>query len=151
MRVASKRLLTVWFGIGLVAARGEAQSAAPAAPTPPPPAPEIFIRSPRNGAVVPPTFPVVFGLRNYGVAPAGVKWPNTGHFHILIDGAPVPAAGVVIPADSVHRHYGSGAIETTLTLSPGKHTLQLVLGDHEHKVIGPELIAPPITITVRRK
>jgi len=113
-----------------------------------PPAPEIFFRAPQADAAVPTTFPVVFGLRNYGVAPAGVTYANTGHFHILINVEP-PAPGVVIPADSLHRHYGAGQIETTLTLRPGTYTLRLVLADHEHKVIGPALISRPIRITVR--
>jgi hypothetical protein len=113
-----------------------------------PAAPEIFFRAPADGATVSRTFDVVFGLRNYGVAPAGLQYPNTGHFHILINVEP-PAAGVVIPADSLHRHYGAGQIETRLTLTPGTYTLRLVLADHEHKVIGPQLNSKPIRITVR--
>ena len=110
--------------------------------------PEIFLRVPQDGAVVPSTFEVVFGLRNYGIAPAGVKMPSTGHFHILIN-REVPAIGEVIPADLWHRHYGAGQIETQLTLPPGKHTLRVVLGDAEHRVISRELISAPITITAR--
>jgi hypothetical protein len=154
MSVLSVRRVLPVLGTALLAVAAPAlgaQAAPAAAPAAPAPPPEIFIREPRNGAAVGPTFPVVFGLRNYGVAPAGVKWPNTGHFHILIDGVPVPPAGTVIPADSLHRHYGSGAIETTLTLAPGRHTLQLVLADHDHKVIGAELVSKPITVTVRRR
>lgn len=111
-------------------------------------APEIYFRAPADRDVVATTFPVAFGLRNYGVAPAGVNLANTGHFHILINVEP-PAAGVVIPADSLHRHFGGGQIETQLTLAPGTYTLRLVLADHEHKVIGPALVSRPITITVR--
>lgn len=114
------------------------------------PAPSIYFRAPRDGAVVGPTFDVAFGLKNYGVAPAGVKLANTGHFHVLIDVEP-GAAGAVVPADSLHRHYGGGQIETTLTLAPGRHTLRLVLADFEHKVIGAPLISAPIHITVRRR
>ncbi|MFM8566628.1 MAG: DUF4399 domain-containing protein [Gemmatimonadota bacterium] len=127
-----------------------AQNAPTPAPavTPAAPAPEIFFRAPANGATVGPTFPVVFGLRNYGVAPAGVRMSNTGHFHVLID-TEAPAAGVVIPGDSLHRHFGAGQIETTLTLSPGTHTLRLVLGDADHKAIGPALVSAPIRVTVR--
>jgi hypothetical protein len=114
-----------------------------------PPKPEIFIREPANGATVPTTFTVVFGLRNYGVAPAGIKLDNTGHFHIIVD-AESPAPGVVIPPnDAVNRHYGLGQIEAKLTLPPGRHTLRLVLGDFEHKVISADLVSAPITITVR--
>lgn len=113
----------------------------------PQPTPEIFFREPADGAMLGGTFPVVFGLRNYGVAPAGVNMSRTGHFHVLINVEP-PAAGVVIPTDSLHRHFGTGAIESTLTLAPGTYTLRLVLADFEHKVIGPELISAPITVMV---
>jgi hypothetical protein len=112
------------------------------------PAPEIYLRAPQNGAVVPSTFPVEFGLRNYGVAPVGVNLNGTGHFHILIN-VDAPAVGTVIPADSLHRHFGGGQIETTLTLAPGTYTLRAVLADHEHKVISRELVSGPVRVTVR--
>jgi hypothetical protein len=126
-----------------------AQGARPAAPaaTPAAPTPEIYFRAPADGATVPTTFPVAFGLRNYGVAPATVNLANTGHFHILIN-VDAPPVGQLIPADSLHRHYGAGQIETTLTLAPGAYTLRVVLGDFEHKVISPALVSRPIRITV---
>ena len=114
------------------------------------PVPQIYFRSPTNNAQVDTTFNVAFGLRNYGVAPAGVNLANTGHFHVLINVEP-PAPGVVIPADSLHRHFGGGQIETALTLKPGTYTLRLVLADHEHKVIGPQLVSAPITVRVRKR
>jgi hypothetical protein len=123
-----------------------AQQAASAAAKP---APQIFLRAPRDGATVPPTFTVEFGLRNFGVAPAGVTVPNTGHFHILIN-REAPPVGTIIPTDSLHRHFGAGQIETTLTLAPGTYTLRAVLGDFEHKVISPDLVSAPVRITVRR-
>ena len=112
------------------------------------PKPEIFFRSPANNATVAGTFPVVFGLRNYGVAPAGVNVDGTGHFHVIVNVAP-PATGVVIPKDSFNLHFGTGIIETTMTLKPGTYTLRVVLGDFEHKVIKPDLVSAPIRITVR--
>lgn len=130
----------------LAPAAAVAQGAAPA--TPPAPPPEIFLRSPINGATVPSTFSVVFGLRNYGVAPVGVNLSNTGHFHVLIN-VDAPPVGAVIPADSLNRHFGTGAIETRLTLAPGTYTLRVVLGDFEHKVIRKELVSRPVKITVR--
>lgn len=129
----------------LVPAMLSAQQTPPAAP---PAKPEIFFRAPAANATVPATFPVVFGLRNYGVAPAGVPFTRSGHFHVLINVEP-PALGVLIPTDSLHRHFGAGQIETTLSLAPGTYTLRLVLADHEHKVIGPDLISAPIRVTVR--
>lgn len=138
-------LLALVWGAPL-AAQSAAASPAPTQVTAP--KPEIFLRAPQNGAVVPPTFDVIFGLRNYGVAPAGVKLANTGHFHILID-REAPAIGEVIPADLTARHFGAGQIETQLTLAPGKHTLLVVLGDADHRVISRELISAPVMITVR--
>ncbi|HKS05048.1 MAG TPA: DUF4399 domain-containing protein [Gemmatimonadaceae bacterium] len=119
-----------------------------AAPPPPQPKPEVYFRAPADNATVDATFPVVFGLKNYGVAPAAINVARTGHFHILINVA-VPAVGTVIPTDSLHRHFGGGQIETSLTLAPGTYTLRLVLADHEHKVIGPDLASAPIRVTVR--
>lgn len=143
-----RKISQLLAGLVLVAAGTSSLVAQAAAPAPQAPAPEIFFRAPADGAALPQTFPVVFGLRNYGVAPAGLPYPRTGHFHILINVEP-PAPGVVIPADSLHRHYGAGQIETALTLAPGRYTLRLVLADHEHKVIGPQLTSRPIRITVR--
>ncbi|MBX3133574.1 MAG: DUF4399 domain-containing protein [Gemmatimonadaceae bacterium] len=139
------RLLLLLTAVALSARSAVAQTAAPAAAQP---TPEIYFRAPADGATVPRTFPVLFGLRNYGVAPATVNFPRTGHFHILINVEP-PATGEVIPGDSLHRHYGLGQIETELTLAPGSYTLRLVLADHEHRVIGPALNSRPIRITVR--
>jgi hypothetical protein len=145
----SFRLLAVSALLLAVAAPLAAQNPRPATPAAAPAAatPEIYFRAPADGATVPTTFPVAFGLRNYGVAPATVNLANTGHFHILIN-VDAPAPGQLIPADSLHRHYGAGQIETTLTLAPGTYTLRVVLGDFEHKVISPALVSRPIRITV---
>lgn len=132
---------TLLFAPAIAAAQG-----APAAPAP---KPEIFIRSPAAGATVSTTFPVVFGLRNYGVAPAGVNAAGVGHFHVLIN-TEAGATGTVIPKDSLNVHFGTGAIETKMTLAPGTYTLRLVLGDFEHKVIGPDLVSAPVKITVKQ-
>jgi hypothetical protein len=53
-----------------------------------------------------------------------------------------------IPTDRRHLHFGNGQTETQLDLTPGKHTLQLVLGDAEHKVFDPPVISDKITVTV---
>jgi hypothetical protein len=148
MTTRSLLLRSALFAATILTAPMSAQSA-PAQPPAAQPAPEIYLRAPRDGATVATTFPVEFGLRNYGVAPAGVNLNGTGHFHILINVEP-PADGVMIPADSLHRHFGAGQIETTLTLAPGTYTLRAVLADHEHKVISRALISRPIRITVRR-
>ncbi len=135
-----RRLLLVIACTPVIAA-AQAASAAPP--------PEIYLQAPANGATVGRTFTVVFGLRNYGVAPAGVTGvPNAGHFHLIVDAEP-PKPGEIIPKDSLNIHYGGGQIEAKVTLPPGKHTLRAVLGDFEHKVISRDLISKPVTVTVR--
>jgi hypothetical protein len=139
---------TVSLTLLLTSLAASAAADAQASASSPPPKPEVYFRAPANNATVSTTFPVLFGLRNYGVAPAGVNVSGTGHFHILIDVEP-PPPGTLIPTDSLHRHFGGGQIETQLTLTPGPHTLRLVLADFEHKVISTDLMSAPIHITVR--
>ena len=71
-------------------------------------------------------FKVWFGLRNMGVAPAGVDKPDTGHHHLLIN-ADLPPMNEPIPNNRTHLHFGGGQTETVLDLPPGKYTLQLIL------------------------
>jgi len=111
------------------------------------PAPIIGILLPANGATVTSPVTVRFRLANYGVAPAGTNVDRTGHFHLLIDNE-AGAPGTIIPADSMHIHYGKGQIEVTVPVPLGRHTLRAVLGDHMHKVISPELVSAPVTIRV---
>jgi hypothetical protein len=108
---------------------------------------EYFI-SPRNGAKVTSPFTVRFGLKGMGVAPAGVVKENTGHHHLLID-TDLPPDNLPIPNDDKHRHFGAGQTEVELTLPPGQHTLQLVLGDANHVPLQPSVHSEKITITVQ--
>ena len=107
----------------------------------------LYFVSPADGAVVTSPVTVVFGLRGFGVAPAGVAKDNTGHHHLLID-TELTDLTVPIPNDAQHRHFGGGQTETTLELSPGQHTLQLVLGNFAHIPHNPPIVSERITITV---
>jgi hypothetical protein len=93
-------------------------------------------------------FKVWFGTRNFGVAPAGVAKEGTGHHHLLID-APLPPLDETIPNDKNHLHFGLGQTETTIELPPGKHTLQLLMGDENHIPHDPPVMSKVITITVK--
>jgi len=108
----------------------------------------VYIVTPKDGATIKGPFTVVFGLAGMGVAPAGVQMENTGHHHLLIDAALPANLGLPLPATDNIKHFGKGQTETTLTLPPGKHTLQLVLGDHLHVPFLPVVASPKITITV---
>jgi hypothetical protein len=124
-------------------------TAAPSAPTsgrhPSPPGAKVYIVYPPDGAYVPLTLTVRFGLTNMGVAPAGVDKLNSGHHHLLID-APLPPFDQPIPNDENHLHFGAGQTEATVTLTPGKHTLQLLLGDVAHVPHDPPVYSKPITV-----
>jgi len=103
----------------------------------------------QDGATVPQSFVVHFGLVNMGVAPAGIDRPNTGHHHLLVD-AKLPPLDEPIPNDFNHLHFGGGQTEATVTLPPGKHTLQLLLGDASHVPHNPPIMSKPITVNVTR-
>lgn len=108
---------------------------------------ELYFIAPADGATLQNPVTVRFGLKGMGVAPAGVEASNTGHHHLLIDTG-LPAMNMPIGKDDKHRHFGGGQTETTLELAPGKHTLQLLLGDHNHIPHETPVVSKKITIIV---
>jgi len=154
----------------LLAACGQQEPAAPAAPAPPAapaaaapaaapaaaltrkPAPAgamAYIIEPADGARVTSPVRVVFGLKGFGVAPAGVDRNDAGHHHLLVD-APLPEnLALPIPNDEQHRHFGGGQTEVSLTLPPGRHTLQMLVGDHLHIPHDPPIASSVVTIEVQ--
>ena len=108
-----------------------------------------YVIEPADGATVSNPVHVVFGLKGIGVAPAGTDRPDAGHHHLLIDAGLPADLGVPIPSDDTHKHFGGGQTETTLTLAPGKHTLQLLLGDHLHVPFDPPIASSVVTIAVQ--
>jgi hypothetical protein len=106
----------------------------------------VFIISPKDGATVGTEFKVVFGIKGMTVSPAGVKKHNSGHHHLLIDGKKLPDMSKPLGAEVTH--FGAGQTETTVKLTPGKHTLQLILGDHMHQPHSPPVVSKTITVTV---
>jgi Domain of unknown function (DUF4399) len=110
----------------------------------------VYIGWPNDGQVLPAgkPFRVWFGLRYMGVAPSGVQFPNTGHHHLLVD-TDLPPMDQKIPSDRNHLHFGAGETETSLELPPGKHTLQLLLGDANHVPHNPPVYSKKITIFVK--
>ncbi|MGD2130980.1 MAG: DUF4399 domain-containing protein [Lysobacterales bacterium] len=101
-----------------------------------------------DGDVVPPVFTVKFTISGMGIAPAGSQIPNTGHHHLLIDVDQLPDMNQPLPATDHIRHFGKGQTEAQLELTPGKHTLQLLLADYRHVPHDPPVMSDRITITV---
>jgi hypothetical protein len=116
--------------------------------TPAPAGARLYIIEPQEGAVVASPVTVRFGLSGMGVAPAGVEKEATGHHHLLIDVAQMPALDQPLPATDHIVHFGGGQTEATIELAAGQHTLQLVLGDMSHVPHEPPVISAKIIITV---
>jgi hypothetical protein len=127
-------------------ALGEPTPAA-AGPTPSPPGAEVYFIGLKDGDTISTKSTIHFGLRGMGVAPAGSDRTNSGHHHLIVD-APTPPADVEIPNDFQHLHFGAGQTETELTLLPGEHTLQLVLGDKNHIPHNPPVMSERIKVKV---
>jgi len=114
--------------------------------TPSPEGAMVYIVSPQAGESVKSPVTVVFGLKGMGIAPAGTEKEHTGHHHLLIDQTELPAPG--LPMGNPPLHFGKGQTETVVELEPGKHTLQLILGNHLHVPHNPPVVSELITITV---
>ncbi len=140
MRVLARGVLTALLLAGFPAA---AQN------MPAPEGAELEIIWPHDGEVIRGgKLWVRMGLKGMGIAPAGIKMEGTGHHHFLID-TDLPPLDEPIPSDRHHIHFGAGQTEARLTdLTPGEHTLQLMLGDHDHFPHDPPVVSEKITITV---
>jgi len=152
MTTSNPGLLATFLAFALIATTAFADPAPAAAPaastrTPSPKGARVYIVTPEDGAIVHTPVHIVFGLSGMGVAPAGVEHADTGHHHLLVDASLPPLTGP-IPKDDHHLHFGNGQTETDLPLAPGKHTLQLLLGDYLHVPHDPPVFSAQITITV---
>ena len=136
--------------LALIAALAVAGLTAAVAQTPSPPGAKVYFINLKDGDTVTSPFLVQFGLSGMGIAPAGVEKPNTGHHHLLIDTTlSAEQLKEPIPMDDTHKHFGGGQTEAMVTLPPGRHTLQLVLGDWSHIPHVPPVMSPVITVTVK--
>ncbi|WP_423197909.1 MULTISPECIES: DUF4399 domain-containing protein [unclassified Cupriavidus] len=150
-RVLAAVALAAPLGLGAAEPGGSARGARPTGgPTAAPPNAYLYIGYPNDHQTLPAGKPIKvwFGLRNMGVAPKDVKYPNTGHHHLLVD-VDLPPLDQEIPNDRNHLHFGAGETETTIELPPGKHTLQLLMGDEKHIPTNPPVYSKKITIYVR--
>jgi len=127
----------------------------------PPKGAKVFIVSPADGATVDKTFTVKFAIEGMALKPAGDQTPHSGHHHLLVDvdkqplsDTPLPTSlmpenNAPLPAGPQVLHFGKAQTEATITLTPGKHTLQLVLGDKYHVPFKPSVESQKITVTVK--
>jgi hypothetical protein len=136
----------LFFGIAACGAIS-AQAQRTGGPTPAPAGAEVYFIDLKDGATVPSKLKLYFGLRNMGIAPAGSDRENSGHHHLLID-TDLPPLDKPIPNDFNHLHFGAGQTEAEITLKPGQHTLQLVMGDKDHVPHTPPVMSQRIRVRV---
>ena len=110
---------------------------------------KVYFINLKDGDELKSPFLIQFGLSGKGIAPAGTDVDNTGHHHLLINVDKLPDLKMPIPADSNHLHFGNGQTETEINLPEGKHTLQLLIGNHLHIPHNEPIISEKIEITVK--
>ena len=114
------------------------------------PSPEgarVWFVSPADGAVLSSPFTVEFGLDGMELLPAGEVGEHTGHHHLLVNTG-LPRMDLPLITDDNHMHFGLAQTSVELSLEPGVHTLQLLLGDDLHIPHEPPVMSEVITIEV---
>ena len=137
-------MTTLAFGVNAMA------QGAPSLKRDAPEGAEVYFIEPADQAVVSPSFRVVFGLREMGVAPAGVDIPATGHHHLLINQRKNVNFDHPLPSTEQVIHFGKGQTETVLELPPGEHTLQLLMGNFVHIPHVQPVSSKRITVNVKK-
>jgi len=134
-RVTSLILALICFPLLLIA--GE---------TPSPEGAKAYFIDMKDGDNVKSPLLIRFGLtEQMGIAPALADWPDTGHFHLVIDSkTPNPDR----PISNKHLHLHKGQTEAIVELKKGLHTLQIVMGDYSHIPHDPPVMSKQITINV---
>ena len=110
---------------------------------------KVYFITPSDGTTVTNPVKIKFGATGVNIVPAGVDMPDSGHHHLLINVDKLPDLKMPIPADSNHLHFGNGQTETEINLPEGKHTLQLLIGNHLHIPHSEPIISEKIEITVK--
>ena len=141
MKIIRLVMLSAWLTLLSFAAQAQGKPAAKDA--------VLYFVWPQNGTMIKGAFWCRFGLRNMGVTHAGDNFQNSGHHHLLIDvNEPLDPNEPIAP-DKSHLHFGAGQTEARIELPPGKHTLQLVLGDADHYPFSPPVVSDKITVTIK--
>ena len=108
---------------------------------------KVYFINLKDGDELKSPFLIQFGLSGKGIAPAGTDVDNTGHHHLLINVDEVNYS-MPIPSSKQHLHFGLGQTETILSLPPGEHKLQLILGDKYHVPHDPPLVSEIVEVNV---
>jgi hypothetical protein len=110
---------------------------------------KVFFVNLKDGQKIKSPFKVQMGVSGIALDTAGIIRLASGHHHILIDNGDSLTAGIVVPKDSTHLHFGNAQKEAELTLAPGQHKLTLQYADGIHRSYGGKL-ASSVTVTVQK-
>lgn len=110
---------------------------------------KVYFKNLKDGQTVTNPVKIEFGVDGIALDTAGALKPNSGHHHLMIDAGDSIAAGLVVPKDSTHLHFGKAQTGTTITLTPGKHRLALQYADGIHRSYGSQL-SSAITVDVKK-
>ncbi len=109
----------------------------------------VYFKNLKEGSMVKAPFKVEMGVDKMSLDTANGKIkPASGHHHILIGYDSIPA-GMAVPKDSTHLHFGNAQSATEITLVPGKYKLTLQFADALHRSYGSKLTSS-INITVKK-
>lgn len=93
---------------------------------------ELYFSNLKDGQSVESPFVARFGASNVGIVPAGKTVGSHGHLHLLID-TPLPVdLKKPLPFSANYIHFGKGQMEALVDLSPGTHTVRLLLANYAH-------------------
>lgn len=133
----------VLFGLSLVGCSNDSTTR-----TSSPPGAKVFIVEPKNGAEVTSPVTVRFGVQGINLVLADSD-ETLGSSHNLLIDTKLEDVAEPISADANHQRFRLDQTETLLELNPGKHTLQLVLGDYKNIPHDPVVQSDVIMITVK--
>lgn len=109
---------------------------------------KVFFKNLKNGETVSSPLKIEMGVEGMKLDTAGKIVAGEGHHHLLIDAGDSVPAGMVVPKDSTHLHFGKAQSVTEIKLTPGDHTLTLQFADGIHRSYGSQLAT---TIKVKVK
>jgi hypothetical protein len=88
-----------------------------------------------------------FGVENMDIRPAGLPTRGSGHYHLSID-RKLPPFDKPMPVDSSHLDFRDGQTLAKISLTPGEHTLQLLLVDENNMAHDPPVMSAPLRVVV---
>lgn len=109
---------------------------------------KVYFKNLKDGETVKSPVKVEMGVDGMMLDTAGAIVAGTGHHHLLIDAGDSINAGVVVPKDSAHLHFGKAQSSAEVKLTPGKHVLTLQFADGIHRSYGGKMAAT-IHVTVK--